>query len=167
MKFLTLLASVSIALALATKPVQLGTGQDTIDPSLEPIPRNGIENTDPGSVKVVRSDVQAPDGGLEKRVDGIPVPYNVADPQQILLGGMVVSFTMVGKWVKEGGHSVYRYICKSITFTNPTSTRKVVTLIANGVKLMENQIFSEHRINSAKAPAEGFGNTVDIVIGNA
>ncbi|EXK23722.1 hypothetical protein FOMG_19517 [Fusarium oxysporum f. sp. melonis 26406] len=167
MKFLTLLASVSIALALATKPVQLGTEQDTIDPSLEPIPHNGIENTDPGSLKVVGSDVQAPNGGLQKRLDGIPVPYNVPGPQEMLLGGMVVSFTMVGKWVKEGRHNVYRYICKSIGFENHSATRKVVTVIANGVKIMDNQPFSVHRINGVKAPAEGFGNTVDIVIRNA
>ncbi|KAG7403900.1 hypothetical protein Forpi1262_v018678 [Fusarium oxysporum f. sp. raphani] len=153
MRFLTLLAFVSIALALATKPIQptkpiqLGTEQDAIDPSLEPIPRDGIENKDPRSVKVVRSDVKAPDGGLVKRLDGIAVPYNVADPQQLLLAGVTVTFIMVGKWVKEGGHNVYRHICNGVSFYNPTSTRKVVTLVANGARLLVNQPLSEHRVD--------------------
>ncbi|KAH7461736.1 hypothetical protein FOMA001_g18920 [Fusarium oxysporum f. sp. matthiolae] len=164
MRFLAVLAFVSIAPALATKPIQMRNDQGAIDPSLEPIPRNDIVNTDPGFAKVVRSDVQTPYEGLEKRLDGIQVPYNVAAPQNMLMGGIVVSFTMVGKWVKEGGHNVYRYICNGVSFHNPTSTRKVVTLIANGVKLLTNQHLSEHRVNGYRGD---LGKTIEIVVGNA
>ncbi|EXA30410.1 hypothetical protein FOVG_18211 [Fusarium oxysporum f. sp. pisi HDV247] len=74
---------------------------------------------------------------------------------------------MAGKWVREGTNSVYRYICKGINFANPTAKRKAVTLVANRVAPLHNQPLPEQRVDGVRAPAEGFGNTADIVVGNA
>ncbi|KAF5025453.1 hypothetical protein F66182_2476 [Fusarium sp. NRRL 66182] len=100
MRLLTLLASVSVALSLATTPIQHGTDQGAINPLLEHVPRNDIVSKDSGFVKVARSDVQVPGENLVKRLQGIEVPYNVANPQSMLLGGITVSFIMVGKWLR-------------------------------------------------------------------
>ncbi|KAF5670946.1 hypothetical protein FCIRC_8834 [Fusarium circinatum] len=161
MRFLIVLAFVSTCLAVAIEPLSHGTDKGT-DSLLEHIPRN----SDHESVAVVRSGVQASDATLEKRLDDIQVPYNNPNPKNLIMAGVVVSFTMAGQWVKQGGSSVYRYVCKSIVFQNPTARHKVVTLIANGAALLENQPLSEHRVFGQGAPEGGFGETIEIVVGN-
>ncbi|EXK23785.1 hypothetical protein FOMG_19455 [Fusarium oxysporum f. sp. melonis 26406] len=164
MKFLTVLAIVSTALALVPKPIPYGTGQGATDSSLEHVPRNDVENVDVNSVKLVRSDVAAPDGGPKKR-SNIPIP-NEPNPKSVLIGGVAVSFTMVGKWIRQGGGSVFRYVCKRIDFNNSSGVNKFVTLVANGATVYKNQPINERKIVAYIAPEGGITNGIDVVIAN-
>lgn len=74
---------------------------------------------------------------------------------------------MIGKWVREGGHRVYRYICNGIKFTNPTSVDKIFTVISNGAALVRNQPLPDHMAAQIGAPSGGYGSTVDITVGNS
>lgn len=53
MKFFTLLGFVSLALALATKPVERDVKEDTKLPSIEDVKYSKIDGTDVGSIKYV------------------------------------------------------------------------------------------------------------------
>ncbi|EXK24630.1 hypothetical protein FOMG_18653 [Fusarium oxysporum f. sp. melonis 26406] len=165
MRCLTVLAFVFTGLALATKPHPPGTEQGATDSSLEHIARHDVENVDSDSVKVIRSDDQAPYGGLEKRIDGIPIPTG-PNPEQLTMAGVLVSFTMVGQWIRKEGGSTLKYVCSQINIRNPTTVNKVVTLASKGVTLLKNQPFTHERVMGIKAPEGGFGQTFDIVVGN-
>ncbi|KAL9570408.1 hypothetical protein ACKAV7_003710 [Fusarium commune] len=168
MKFFTLLGFVSLALALATKPIERDAKEDTKHPSIGDVKYSKIEGTNDGSIKVARSDVQERGVvSLEKRLDGIAVPYGVADPQPLLMAGVTVTFIMVGKWVRQGGHNVYTYVCNGLKFSNPTARNKVVSVVANGVALLRNQPVPSHLAAQVGAPSEGYGNEISITIGNS
>ncbi|RBQ80762.1 hypothetical protein FVER14953_07750 [Fusarium verticillioides] len=168
MKFFTLLGFVSLTLALATKPIERDAKEDTKHASIGDVKYEKIDSADVGSIKVAGADVQERGVvSLEKRLDGIHVPYGVADPQPMLLAGVTVSFIMVGRWVRQGGHNVYTYVCNGLKFSNPTSRNKVVTVVANGVALLRNQPVPSHLAAQIGAPSEGYGSEIAITIGNA
>ncbi|KAF4423115.1 hypothetical protein FACUT_10583 [Fusarium acutatum] len=168
MKFFTLLGFVSLALALATKPNEHDVKEDTKHPSIGDIKYSEIDGPDVGSTKVARSDFQERDVvSLEKRLDSIHVPYGVADPQPMLMAGVTISFIMVGRWVRQGGHNVYTYVCNGLKFSNPTARNKVVTVVANGVALLRNQPVPSHLAAQIGAPSEGYGSEISITIGNS
>ncbi|KAF5687789.1 hypothetical protein FDENT_5079 [Fusarium denticulatum] len=168
MKFFTLLGFVSLTLALATKPIERDVKEDTKHPSIGDVKYSKIDGTDVGSVNVARTDVQERGVvSLEKRLDGIHVPYGVADPQPMLMAGVTISFIMVGKWVRQGGHNVYTYVCNGLKFSNPTSRNKVVSVAANGVALLRNQPIPSHVAAQIGAPSEGYGSEISITIGNS
>ncbi|KAF5251008.1 hypothetical protein FANTH_3872 [Fusarium anthophilum] len=168
MKFITLLASVSVALALATKPVPDDAKQAAKHPSLVPVEYSHIDGTSDGSIKVARSEIEERGVvSLEKRLDGIEVPYGVADPQPLLLAGVTVTFLMVGKWVRQGGHNVYTYVCNGLKFSNPSARNKVVSVVANGAALLRNQPVPAHLAAQIGAPSEGYGSEISIIVGNS
>ncbi|SCO41099.1 uncharacterized protein FFNC_07869 [Fusarium fujikuroi] len=168
MKFFTLLGFVSLALALTTKPVERDVKEDTKHPSIGDVEYSKIDGTDVGSIKVARSNVQERGVvSLERRLERIHVPYGVADPQPMLLAGVTVSFIMVGKWVRQGGHNVYTYVCNGLKFSNPTSRDKLVSVVANGVSLLRNQPVPSHLAAQIGAPSEGYGNEISITIGDS
>ncbi|KAF5576038.1 hypothetical protein FPCIR_12825 [Fusarium pseudocircinatum] len=168
MKFFTLLGFVSLTLALATKPIERDVKEDTKHPSIGDVKYSKIDGTDVGSIKVARTDVQERGVvSLEKRLDGIRVPYGVADPQPMLMAGVTISFIMVGKWVRQGGRSVYTFVCNGLKFSNPTARNKVVSVAANGVALLRNQPVPSHLAAQIGAPSEGYGSEISITIGNA
>ncbi|KAF5962949.1 hypothetical protein FBULB1_13692 [Fusarium bulbicola] len=168
MKFFTLLASISVALALATRPVQDDVKQAAKNPSLLPVVYSHIDGTGDGSVKVARSEIEERGVvSLEKRLDGIIVPYGVADPSPMILAGVTVTFLMIGKWVRQGGHNVYTYICNGLKFANPSARNKVFSVVANGATLLRNQPLPAHLAAEVGAPSEGYGSEISIIVGNS
>ncbi|KAF4958803.1 hypothetical protein FGADI_2147 [Fusarium gaditjirri] len=184
MKLFTLLGFISLALALATKPIEGDVKKDTKHPSIGDVKYSKIDGTDVGSVKYVaallslfisltgdrvpRSDVQERGVvSLEKRLDGIAVPRGVADPQPLFLAGVTVSFIMVRQWVRQGGYRVYTYVCEGLKFTNPTGVDKIVTVVSNGVAVLRNQPVPHHFAAQIGAPSAGYGNEISITVGNS
>lgn len=106
---------------------------------------------------------------LERRVlDGVAIPYDIANPKSILVLGVTVSFNMVGGWVRQNGRNVYqKYTCRSITFSNGGSQYKNLSVWAGGAELIKNFVMSVGRVWSVKAPEGGFPATVSIDIGAA
>ncbi|KAF5640423.1 hypothetical protein F52700_3573 [Fusarium sp. NRRL 52700] len=168
MKFFTLLTCVSVALFLAIKPVQDDGKQGTKHPSLGPVEYSHIDGTNDGFVKVSRSEIEERGVvSLEKRIDGIAVPYGIADPQPLLMAGVTVTFIMIGKWVQQGGNRVYTYVCNGLKFSNPTHRDKIVTVVANGVSLLRNQPVPSHLAAQIGAPTGGYGREISITVGNS
>ncbi|KAF5621337.1 uncharacterized protein FTJAE_11366 [Fusarium tjaetaba] len=168
MKFFTLLGFVSLTLALATKPIERDVKEEMKHPSFGDVKYTKIDGTDVGSIKVTRSDVQERGVvSLEKRLDGIHVPYGVADPQPMLMAGVTISFIMVAQWVRQGGHNVYTYVCNGLKFSNPTSRNKVVSVVANGVAVLRNQPVPARLAAQIGAPEEGYGSEISIIVGNS
>ncbi|KAL0930130.1 uncharacterized protein CTRU02_214950 [Colletotrichum truncatum] len=163
MKFLAILAAVSAVSALASdasERIDSNPGAIELHPTAQELQRSSS-----GFTKVVRSDVEGLP--LGKRLNGIPIPYNVEHPERVILGGVVITFTMVGKWIRQGTGSAYVYVCKSMTLTNTTEQKKAISVIGNGISYFVNKIFTGHRIDSIRAPEGGFPAQVDIVVGNA
>ncbi|KAF5659400.1 hypothetical protein FCIRC_12542 [Fusarium circinatum] len=165
MKFFTLLASVSVALALAINSVQDDAKQAAKHLSLVPIEYSHVDGTSDGSVK---SEIEERGVvSLEKRLDVIAVPYGVTEPRPLLIAGVTVTFLMVGKWVRQGSRNVYTYVYNGLKFSNPTARNKVVSVVANGVALLTNQQVPSHRAGQVGAPSEGYPSEISITIGNS
>ncbi|KAF4976151.1 hypothetical protein FZEAL_7170 [Fusarium zealandicum] len=165
MKFFALLTSASVALSMAVVPVQRDIEQGAIDASLEHVSRDVAENQDSGLLKVARSDVQGEETGLEKRIDGIFVPFGIQNPEPLILAGVVVTFTMISKLVREKGREVHRWVCNGLAFHNNTGRIKVVNVLINGVRAWENQRLVSQKIDSIHN--ERMGKTIEIVVQNA